>query len=885
MTLVALRADTRSTPLGIDAPRPRLAWQAVDEDASCWQVQVSSSDDFSAPLWDAEADEFALRYDGPPLESATRYRWRVRSIRPVLGPWSESSWFETAFLEPERWRADWVGAPAVDDDDSAVYVRGEFTLTDPIASARLYSTALGWYRVFVNGVAVSGDELLPRFTPLDEILEYQVFDVAEHLVIGKNVISMAVADGRFRGRLGADRQRVYGDRLAARAQLEVRTVADGLVTVTSGPDWTRGRGRIQRSDPKAGESIDLRVNESEWHDAEVAPAAFLPVEVITPTVDRALVAEEVERVRGVMTLAPSSVSRLADGRQIVAFDQNFTGVPRIRVSGDAGDVVTLTYSEVLAADGTIDTAYVLPPGPLSKNSTIPRDEIILGGRQEWVQPWFTIHGFQYVEVAGLSADLSVHDVQGVVLSSDLESRATFTSSDARLERLFRNVEWSLRGNFVDTATDCPTRERRGWTGDIQVFAPTAAIMVDAQAFLERYLRNLAIEQGDDGRVPAYIPQEGSTFSSMDGGAAFGSAAAGWADAAVLTPWDVYLYTGDPTVLERQWDSARRWVEYRRTQARASRGRGRWLTRSLGKREQYIVGGGLHYGEWLRPGETMPRQIYNIAVPNPAIATAYFAHSSAVLGRMAAALGREGDAREYSELSDAVSDAWRSAFVRRGGARIGKDLQDEYVRALEFDLLLPAQRTIALSRLVELLEANDYRLATGFLSTPHLLRVLTEHGRVDVAYRVLLQTSAPSWLHQVELGATTVWETWEGYRPDGRAKDSHNHYALGTVARWLVEGLAGIAPAAPGYQRIRLSPAVHPGLTSAHARIATPFGEASSGWSLTGGTVTLRAVVPPGTTAEVDLPGGARTVAAGTHEFTWRLEQTASPSASTTRGLS
>jgi alpha-L-rhamnosidase len=883
-----LTTDARITPLGIDSTQPEFAWKIETEFSSvlqtAWSIEVADGNDVSDSLvWASGRVEgsrpFGARYAGRPLASMSRYSWRVRVWYSIAGGqeesawWSEPSWFETGILTPALWQASWIGGelPTSKDDDAVLYLRGEIDVAASIVRARAYVSALGWYRLFINGADQTGSALVPRWTPYSEVIEYQSYDVTEAVASGRNVIAIAVGDGRYRGGLGLTGTRnSYGVQTGAFAQLHLELADGSSVIAATDESWHAGPGRITGADPKNGERVDLRIPDIDWLTDAIAPARFAPA-VVLEHQHRTLIAEELGRVTAVERRR-AVVTRAASGAQLLDFGQNIAGVTRIRLRGATGTTVSLTHSELLTPEGELDTQYI----QLGKE-WFQRDTVILNGLDEWYEPWFTIHGFRYVEVVGLEKDIDPADVEGLVLSSAVPTTGWFECSDPRLEKLHENVAWSLRGNFTDTPTDCPTRERAGWTGDIQVFAPTAATMVDVQAFLRRYLRNLALEQFDDGAVPLFIPS-GSPVAASVGRSMihFMSRSVGWSDAAVLLPWTLYQYYGDAAVLQTQYSSAQRWVE---GMARAARrtGRGRPLSTlrtTRGRRaERYILDSGFHFGEWLRPGEVAPRLIgRNVLRPPAVVATAYLAHSSAVLADTASVLGLSEDARRYRTLSDRVRSAWRIAFVRPDG-RIGADRQDDYVRALSFDLLLPEQREAALDRLVALIEQAGDHLDTGFLSTPMLLSVLTDGGRLDVALRLLFQTTNPSWLYQIDRGATTVWETWEGYDEKGHGKESHNHYALGAVARWLTETLSGISPAEPGYARIRIDPDVPDRLAFAGATLETPYGRASSRWRRDEEELLLEVIVPPGSTAEVHLPSGEIgapiLVGSGRHEFRWR----------------
>lgn len=746
----------------------------------------------------------------------------------------------------------------------ALYLRRGLLLEKTVKAARARVSALGWYRFFVSGADMTGPALVPRWTPFDRYVEYQEYDVTEALVRGINVLAMAIGDGRFRGRNGAINHRaVYGDRLAGWVQVEI-DYADGTrEVVDSNEDWSAGTGRIIESDPKFGEAVDLRISDSDWLTSDVAPPRFGAVEVLPQP--RPMIPEDAPRVQEVTRLSPTSITRAPSGRQLVDFGQNAAGVVRIRLSGPVGTQVVLTYSEVAGEDGEIDTKYLalLPVG----KGWSQTDRVTLDGGEHWWQPWFTIHGFRFVEVAGLGYDLGPDDIEYVVLSTALHEEGAFVCSHSGLSKLYENVRWSLRSNFTDTPTDCPTRERSGWTGDLQTFAATAAVYADVFDYLRRYLRNLAAEQLEDGRVPVFIPSESSSFSGgMSWPFRYFAQATGWGDAAVLVPWDLYTYYGDRTVLEEAYPAAVKWVTFLMSRAaRRCKGKSRGRGAVSPHLEEYIVDSGFDFGEWLRPGETFPGSMIDaLTRSGPVVATAYLEHSCRLMSRIADVLGKADDAAHYECRADLVRQAWREAFVGAGG-RVGLDRQDDYVRALSFGLLDTHEKNQALTRLTQLIDAADHHLGTGFLSTGMLMHVLADHGREDIAYRILLQDTSPSWLYQVKQGATTTWEKWEGCDRKGNPTASQNHYSFGTVARFLVERLAGIAPSEPGYRRIDLRPGLGSGLDSASATVGTPHGTASISWRKQFAEVEIGAFVPEGTSARLHVAGSStQELPCGTH---------------------
>lgn len=877
MQLIGLRTNALAYAFGIDTSCPEFAWalggELLDYQQSAYMIQVALDECFEALVWDsgrvAGDKPFGVHYGGQSLQSRCRYHWRVRvwDDHGAVSVWSQPAWFETAYLDAGELQAAWIGLPPQRDDGrAALYLRRILELPAAVVKGRAYVSALGWYRFFINRHDLVGNALVPRWTPLDHVVEYQTYDVTEYFREGVNVIAMAVGDGRYRGKLGASSRRAcYGDRLAGFACIELELADGSRCVLRSDESWEAGCGRILRSDSQDGEIADLRLSDEAWlGDARRVPSFYAAA--LLPPSSRRLVAEEVARVEEIARLRPIGVSRAPSGKQIIDFGQNFAGQVRVKLPGSAGAHVRLTYSELLDQSGELDTDYLkLPLFPL----VLQRDEVTLDGSDGWYQPWFTTHGLRYMEVDGLPHDLQLDEVEGIVLSSRLEGSGSFVCSDSRLNRLHQNVLWSLRSNFVDTPTDCPTRERSGWTGDIQVFADTATKLVDVQAYLRRYLSNLSLEQLPDGRVPPFIPAEVSQFSGgMPRLEYIHSSSAGWGDVSIMLPWSLYRQYGDREVLARQYSSMQRWLAFLLNVAQSRRGRGRWFAQRVGKLERYIVDGSFHWGEWLRPGDGIAKILKAWVIPEARVATAYLANSARLLGDIAEVLNRPEDARHYRDLWLQVRNSWRAAFIHSDGS-IGKDRQDDYVRALAFDLLESSEQPFALARLIKLIEANGDHLDTGFLSTPMLLPTLAKHGRADVAYRLLMQTTTPSWLGQIALGATTVWETWEGYQPDGKAKMSHNHYAFGAVAGWLYEGIAGLSAIEPGYRKIRVAPCIGGGLTHASASVQTPYGQASSAWRVEGEQVHLQVVVPVGCQAQVQL-GDGRTeqVGAGHHNFEW-----------------
>jgi alpha-L-rhamnosidase len=895
-----LRTNRLSRPLGIDVFPVEFSWQLAAKQGiynvtqSSYELQVSTSPSFKSEniVWDSRKTATSKNpsltaiFAGNSVKSRTRYYWRLRIWdqfdKPSDDTWdtAEQAWFETGLLLPSDWKASWISAPAMKStgssakDGRVIYLSSSFLLAREPVRGRAYATACGWYKLFINQNNVTGTALVPRWTPFDQFTEYQTYDIAKYMKAGENVISVVVADGRFRGQIGVTEGRCrYGDRLSALIQLEVNTDDGKTVTFCTDETWRSLKGSIVRSDPVWGEHTDFRISD-EWLGKCDALSSDLAEKILILT--KELIAEEVERVEEVMRLPPKAILRAPSGAQLVDFGQNFAGIMAIKLRGRAGSKIAITYSEVLSSDGELDVDYLkLPVIP----HIVQQDVVTLGDNAAEFQPWFTIHGFRYAEVQGLDYELSPSDIQGVVLASNLPIVGFFTCSDARLNKLYQNIIWSARSNFTDTPTDCPTRERIGWTGDIQVFSSTATLLFDSQTFLRRYLRCLAAEQHADGTIPSYIPSGASQFSSqLSIMNRIFSGSTGWGDASTMVPWALYQHYNDEVVLSRQYDSMKRWVNSLARRAREKMSWRRWLFTKVGAGcgdlERYILDTGFSYGEWLRAGSGILTIIKEVLFPSAAVSTAYLAHSARLLSNTANILGKQEDAEHYLALSKRTSEAWRTAFVRRRGARIAGDYQDDYVRALAFNLIEPEQKPAALERLVELIAQAGYHLRTGFMSTGLLLPALAEYGRADIAYRVLMQDTVPSWLYPVQKDATTLWETWEGYDSKGNAKMSHNHYAFGTVAQWLQESVAGLKAVEPGYRKIRVEPLVGGGLTHAEASLETPLGFAKSAWSLDkeAGIVRLEVVIPPCAIAEVVLADSKiKTLGSGHYFFEYKID--------------
>ena len=900
--------------LGGASPAPRLSWEIASAPAG-WratgaELEITRTDPAGTPLAASEylplavADGVLVAWPAAPLASRERVVLRVRVTGRIvetadaasappdggapaagtggtepLAPlattgtttdWSAPVAYEAGLLAPEDWQALPVGPAWPENpgsDRRPPRVRREFEVTSPVVAARAYVSAHGLIRAELDGARIGADELVPGWTVYGTRLVARAYDVTEVLLTrspagdgtGSHALGAQLADGWYRGRIGFDGgyRNLYGEDIAAVIQLEL-THADGSrSTVATDASWRAGAGEILFTGLYEGETVDARLAAPGWSSPgfdDSGAAGWSPV-VVGPSDAGRLIMPADAPVRAVQLLEPVAVTvqerrvvRLGEGeietapeRVLIDFGQNISGRLRVRVSGPAGTTIALRHAEVLE-DGALGTR------PLRDAAATDTYTLAGDGVEEW-EPAFTIHGFRYADIAGWpggarAAASAIADgaVRAVVVHTEMERLGAFACSDERVTRLHENSRWSMRDNFVAIPTDCPQRdERLGWTGDIQAFAPTAAFHYSCTGMLASWLTDLAIEQEVHGTVPWYVPVIPGGFWTPPRPAAV------WGDAATVVPWELYRATGDRDLLAAQYDSARAWVDLVDTLSGADGEDG----------GEHVWDRGLQLGDWLDPSAPPDNPMQAMTDPR-LVATAFFARSARIVSQWAAELGRAADAARYGELADAVGRAFRERFTD-GAGRMTSHSQCAYALAIAFDLCGDEQRRAAAGRhLADLVEASGGNVATGFAGTPVLTAALSATGHADAAYRLLMETSCPSWLYAVTMGATTTWERWDSMLPDGSINPggmtSFNHYALGAVAAWLQRTVGGLAPAEPGYRVIDVAPLPGGGLSSAESVHRTPYGWAASSWRLDDdGRLELDVVVPVGAAARVALP--------------------------------
>ncbi len=831
-----LICEYHTNPLGIDIQKPRLSWKiiSVEENVlqTAYEIKVTDQSTKGKLLWTSgkvnSAQSVDVIYGGPALKSMQRVSWQVRvwDNKNKVSAWSAPATWEMGILEPESWKASWItlgSEPDVKGSKPAQYFRKEFTTAKTIKSARVYVTSHGLYQIFLNGKKVSTDLFTPGWTSYKNRIQYQTYDVTSMLQT-KNTVGAILGDGWFRGNIGWSSQNgYYGSKLALLAQFQINYTDGTSEVIGTDQSWKVSNGPIVFSDIYNGETYDARKEMSGWSGAGFNDSGWEKATVADLS-KKILIAPQGVVVKAIEEIKPIKLITTPTGETVFDMGQNMVGWVRLNVQGKKGDQVTLKFAEVLTKEGNFYTDNL-------RNAKCTDNFILNGSGIETFEPHFTFHGFRFVKIEGLSSQPSLDQITGVVIHSDMTPTGTFVCSDPMINQLQHNIQWGQKGNFLDVPTDCPQRdERLGWTGDAQVFSMTAAFNFNVAPFYTKWMRDVAADQLPNGRVPHVIPD----VLKQEGGST------AWADVSVIVPWTTYLTYGDKRILEVQYPSMKAWVEYMKSRAE----------------EKNLWTGDTHFGDWLAFASN--RSDYTGATTEKdLIATAYYSYSSGLLAKIAAIIGQNDDAKKYAKLSDEIKKAFQKEFVTPAG-RLVSNTQTAYSLALAFDLLPEDLIPKAAKYLADDVKKMGH-LTTGFVGTPLLCKTLSAHGYDDLAFMLLNRKEYPSWLYPVTQGATTIWERWDGQKPDGSFQDvgmnSFNHYAYGAIGEWLYRYVAGmdIDPENPGYKHILLAPHPGGGLTNAGVEFNSVYGKIKSAWKLEGSDFVYEVTVPANTTATVTLP--------------------------------
>ena len=833
-------------PIGYSLEGLSFSWKLPAEEGvfgtrqTAYRIVVAKTPDGfeKGAVWDSgkvESDKSVfVPYGGKPPAPRERLYWRVRYWDENGGEseWSDTNFFEAGLLKNSDWSAKWISAkeprvkrqinidrPKWKSEISADYVpcayfRREFDAGKKIASARLYVASRGLFEFYVNGKKVGDEFWGTGWTDYNIRIQANTYDITKMLRRGENTLAAVIGDGWFSGRIGwkPNKRGLYGDRPELLAPIEI-TYEDGTTAVVATDEsWKSSFGPIITSASYDGETYDARLemggwNEngfdgSSWKTPNAKPVGQTPL--IEPRRNQPI------RVKDV--LVPVAVKKIGAGKYVFDMGQNMVGWAKIRVPSEKNRTYKIGFSEMLDERGE--------PYKCPYRSCLSEDSYTSAGgvmTDEW-QPKFTYHGFRYVELSGVpeGAKPDLDWVRGIVLHNDMPQIGAFVCDRPKINALQSCVRWGMRGNFFSVPTDCPQRdERLGWTGDATAFAPTAAFNMDVSAFYAKWSLDMRDAQRRDGNMPFICPD---ILGGINGGPC-------WGDAIVVIPYETYLAFGDVKILADNYAAMKKWVDYQLKTAKD------FIRPEIG------------FGDWLQPnakkmtGDT----------PKSLIATAYFAYTAGVVAECAKILGKKEDAVSYAKLSEDVKKAFNARFVKPDGS-VESGAQTAYALPLNLGVILPEMREKVFAKFVEKLERDNFTLSTGFVGTPHLNPALSAGGRSDIAYKLLLNKNYPSWLYPITQGATTMWERWNSYTRESGFGDanmnSFNHYAYGAVGQWLYKDVGGLWHAAPGYSKILFAPSPTESLSSVSVWHETPYGRASSSWTLAGGVFDWAIEIPP-----------------------------------------
>ena len=859
MRAINLKTEHMANPLGIDIKNPYLSWNCIDGKIQS-AYEITATDAYTGKvLWSSGKVSSASMHTTCPIEAVSRQRvsWKIRlwDENDIAGEWSEPVFFEMGLLDKTNWKAKWIN-PEIKSEDGAnnkethnkeahqpaSYLRTSFDCDKGSLNknARLYVTAHGLYEAWINGKRVGDFVLAPGSYNYDKRLAYQTYDVSDLLREGKNDIQVILGDGWYRSVSGVDGNRnIYGEDIALLFQLEI----DGQAVCVSDDKWEASQnGAIRENDMQQGETVDARLAElTGWHEVKVEDFSY-----DTLICSDCMPVCEVERFNGKIITTPN-------GETVIDFGQNLAGYVEFTVNAHEGDTITLTHGETLDENGNFTQENFQDRKRHKEGGTRQQVVYTCAEGENHYKTKFSIWGFRYAKVE-TDIDLSVVVFTAIAVYSKMETLTSFECGNPDVNQLVQNSIWSQKSNFCDVPTDCPTRERAAWTGDMGVFAHTGLYLMDAYPVIKKWLAECRAAQFDDGKIANIAPRNNnpSFFSGLLAGSV------GWGDACIIVPYEMYKRTGDVRILEENYEMMKKWYAFLESRARKS-------PMNLVKRfkrnpyRKYTIETGIDYGEWCEPDVESTSAM---RTPQGKVATAFFAHSGQLLAEIAGILGKKEDALHYNKAAEQAQKAWR--FIATENGRIVSDRQADYVRALAFGLLEGDEAKQAAKDLDALVKKCGYHLNTGFLSTPNLTRVLCDYGYEETAYRLLLQDTRPSWLYEVKKGATTIWETWDGINEKGEVKASLNHYSYGAVSGWIIDGVCGIAVE---NEKITIKPHPDKDLGYAKAAYNSPYGRIVSGWKYDGDEISYEIEIPSNTRAEVVLQDGRRQVLeAGNYRF-------------------
>lgn len=827
--LYALKCEFQENPLGIDRENPLFQWKMMDERKGSYQTAYqiivgSNSDavnDNDGDVWDTgkviSNESVHIKYDGSKLESGKTYYWRVRiwDHTGKASPWSETASWEMGLLNENDWLAKWI-ARANDEPGRSVYMRKEYELpSKKIKKARVYVTGLGNYVLKINGEKVGNDLLTPGWTHYPKRLEYQVYDVAEHIQDENIAVGAVLGNMWWSGGLGWRGGQKYSEGpLKFLFQLKIEYEDNSTLILASDESWKWTNSPIWEDHIYDGEKYDANkeipgwdmpdFDDSDWNDVEPASYSGILKGPFAPA------------MKHHMDLEPVALNEPVPGEYVYDLGQNMVGWAQIKINAPQGDTVKFRFAELLHEDGTVAQENL--------RSAKATDIIVANGKEIVWEPKFTYHGFRYVQVSGLKEKPGINDLTGKVIYADQPFIGELETSNELINQINKNVRWGQRGNFYPAPTDCPQRdERLGWMGDAQIFAPTANFNMHLDRYWSKWMFDITDGQDEKGWVYDVNPPTVVTGPSKPG----------WGDAVVIIPWINYRYFGNKRIIEDNYEGMKAWLEYMRSES---------------ENDIYVWDEGNEgwygYGDWIAVEPT----------PSKPIGTAYYFYSAKLLSKMAEIIGNEEDAIEYQSLANNISLAYHREYWDEEEQQYPGGTQTANLLPLAFGMTPDALEEKVVENLVETVLESGVHPTTGFLGTGYILPMLSKYDNHDLAYQMITQTDYPSWGYMVKNGATTIWELWNSDTEPPEGMNSRNHFALGCVGEWMWNTLAGIniSDDNPGFKETIIYPQPIDDLNWVNASYETNYGELVVNWKMENQQFTLDLTVPPNSSAVIDL---------------------------------
>lgn len=814
MNIYDFCVEYRKTPSGLSVRRPRFSWKLKSEQRDTIQkvywIQVISHEKV---VWDSGMVEshqsVLIPYAGEYLEPETRYTVKL-TVKDNHGQiYMADTWFETGIFEAEEFRAKMITHGFPDEETACPVFYREFETEKQIEKACVYATAHGVYELYMNGIRVGEAFMAPGWTSYHRRLQYQYYDITEY-IRKTNRMEIPVGNGWYKGILSFDcKPNRYGDRVGAFAEIHIWYADGEKQVIVTDENWGVRTGKIRYSEIYMGEIQDTA--DPEVKEGAVSVVSF-DKSVLTPQGN--------EPVRITQRITAKKVFRDSQGNTLVDFGQNITGLVEVKIKGERGQKIRIRHAELLDKDG------VFYPDTL--RTAISHDTYILNGEEQVLMPHFTFHGFRYIAVDGIE-DVKVEMFTACAMHSDMEQTGRFHCSNQKVNQLQSNISWSLRDNFFDIPSDCPQRdERLGWMGDAQVFSWTAAFNRNTARFFTKWMRDVSADSSLEKGVPHIVPDIQGTYSS-----------AAWSDAAVIIPWVVYQTYGDIRILEESWKCMHEWVDYIQDKTNEN---GLWMTN-------------YQYGDWL----ALDREEGDSSVGATdvyLVANACYLYVTDLVRKTAEVLGKKDAASYYKNLYEETLESFREEYYTSRG-RIVSETQTGCALSLYFNLAREQDRERILRGLITNIENHKNHLTTGFVGTPYLCHALSENGAHETAAALFMREDYPSWLYAVKMGATTIWERWNGIYPDGTMPhpglNSMNHYANGSIGDWMYRKIGGINQLEAGYRKFYVKPMFVRGIEEAETELETPYGKIRSYWSCKNKKIHVEVNVPANTMALLYLP--------------------------------